>query len=205
MRGVRFFLPLFVGFTLPSTGQDNYPRGEVFGGYAYSRYTFGNLGNNLNGVGMDVSGNFTKNLGVTAQSSILLGTGRYFGPCTRPIPPGCPPLTENLSVYYSLVGPRFTWRTPRVAPFAEALFGIAIHEGKRTHGYSDFAMGFGGVSTSRSGDALRIEFSRLTTSRPNAHPHLDLPDGIPTSGCKPGSFSPLVGRNVRSDAANLSS
>lgn len=142
MKGVRLALPLFLAFALPVWGQDDYPKGELFAGYAFSHYTADGNSTNLSGWGASVSGNFTKNLGLTSDFTGVYGSGPYTQFCIPELP--CPPATENLSAYYFLAGPRFTVRTHRAAPFAEALFGVATHNGKTTGKWSNFAMGFGG-------------------------------------------------------------
>jgi hypothetical protein len=139
-----FILPLFLIFAPTLQGQDTYPRGEVFGGYAFSHYSVDSTGHNLNGWGASVSGNVTRYFGVTADFSGVYGSEPYAYPCTRPVPPGCPPATQNLSAYHFLAGPRFAFRTHRAAPFAQVLFGVADFRQEKSGNRSEFAMGFGG-------------------------------------------------------------
>jgi hypothetical protein len=95
MRRVLFILPTVLFSTLPGRGQDSYPKRELFGGYAFSRYTDG-IGSNLNGWGASVTGYFTKNIGLTSDITGVYGSEPYFYACTRPIPPGCPAATQSL-------------------------------------------------------------------------------------------------------------
>lgn len=144
MRRVAFILPVFLTFALPSPGQDSYPRGEVFGGYTFSRYSVDSTGHTLNGWGASVSGNITRYFGVIADFSGVYGSEPYAYPCTLPVPPGCPPATQNLNAYHFLAGPRFTHRTHKAAPFAQLLFGVVDLRQEKSGNRSGFAMGLGG-------------------------------------------------------------
>jgi len=144
MRSVRFIFPLFLLFALPVWGQDGYPKGEVFGGYAFSHTTVDTIGRNLNGWGTSVSGSFSRHLGLTADFSGVYGSEPYPRVCTDPVPPGCPAETENVSAYHFLAGPRFTLRIHRVTPFAQALFGVKDLRQEKSGNWTTFAMGFGG-------------------------------------------------------------
>lgn len=148
-RRVGLILPLFLTIALPLWGQDSYPKGEVFGGYAFSHYTLDFAGQNLNGWGASVSGNFTRSLGLTADFSGAYGSDLYAPPCATPavpvIPaPPCPVRTQNLSAYHFLAGPRFTRRTHGPTVFAHALIGVANIREEFSGTGTGFAMGFGG-------------------------------------------------------------
>jgi hypothetical protein len=118
---------------LPLLAQDNFPRGQVFGGYSYlSVDTSGLSGRkSLNGWNGQGSVNFNKWLGITGDF------GGYYGS------------PDNVTVhdYSFLFGPTLTYRTEHVAPFFHALFGgnhinTSIKEG--SSGNTAFAMAFGG-------------------------------------------------------------
>jgi len=143
-RRVAFILTLFLGLALPLVGQDSYPKAEVFGGYTFSHSAVDATAHNLNGWGANVSANFTKYYGMTGDFSGVYGSEPYLPPCTVPVPPGCPPQTQNLSAYHFLAGPRFTFPTHGATSFAHVLFGAAHLRQEKLGTQTDFAMGFGG-------------------------------------------------------------
>ena len=118
---------------LPLLAQDDFPRGQVFGGYSYlSVDTSGLSGRkSLNGWNGQASVNFNRWLGITGDF------GGYYGS----------PNHVTLHDYSFLFGPTLTYRTEHVAPFFHALFG-GNHINASTTGASGgntaFAMAFGG-------------------------------------------------------------
>lgn len=126
-------------------GQDESPRGEIFGGYSFSHIqdSANNADANLNGWGASLTGNFTQHFGVTADFSGTYGSERYLPVCTQPVPPGCPAQSQHLSAYHLMGGPQFNFTTHGVMPFAHALFGVTSLR-PETSSQTTFAMGFGG-------------------------------------------------------------
>ncbi len=101
------------------------PKAEVFGGYSYMR----SEGLNINGWNASVTGNLTKNFGITSDFS-----GHY---------------KNSANMYNFLFGPQVSASFKTVKPFAHALFGANRLGGSATNlalGGSDtaFAMAFGG-------------------------------------------------------------
>ncbi len=141
---VRLFYIVTI-FTLdiasPAQAQGQPPKAEIFGGYSYSSATHGGVREreNINGWGVDLSGNFGKHLGITADIGGQYGKA-YSGQIA-------------FRMYEFLFGPRLSWRTRTLTGFAHVLAGAA-----HTNAYdlpykyfflpypSDtrFAMGFGG-------------------------------------------------------------
>ncbi len=147
MKKVGIAFPLTLFFALPLSGQDGYPKFEVFGGYSFSRYSVNSNGNNLNGWGASFFAAGTKYFGVAADVSGTYGSEPYTPPCltpAAPIPPGCPVGTQNFNAYHFLAGPRFTFRTHRATPFAEFLLGAVSLRQEFDGNHNEFAMGFGG-------------------------------------------------------------
>jgi len=108
-----------------SSGRD-YRRGELFGGFSLINVGDGNR-ENLFGAQASLSGNFHRNVGLTADMG---GQVRDLGGIT-------------VQQYEFLFGPRFVVRGERLTGFAHALAGF---EHLRVGGFSDngFALGFGG-------------------------------------------------------------
>jgi len=149
MKTEGILIALLLLIALPLRGQDSYPTGEVFGGYSFSHGSADSVGHNLNGWGASFSGAGTRYFGMTADFSGTYGSGTYIPFCFAPaivvpVPPGCPTETQNLSAYHFLFGPRFTLRTQRATPFAEALFGVSSLRQEKAGTRTGFAMGFGG-------------------------------------------------------------
>jgi hypothetical protein len=142
MKRAGIIVSLVLTLALPVWGQDDHPKAEVFGGYAFSHYTVDTVGRNLNGWGASVSGNFTRNFGLAADFSGVYGSEPYprGGPAQLENPSG----TESAGAYHFLAGPRFTLRTRTVSPFAHALFGIKDLRQEESGNWLTFAMGFGG-------------------------------------------------------------
>ena len=133
MKKYIVMLGILLMGALPLLAQDDFPRGQVFGGYSYlSVDTSGLSGRkSLNGWNGQGSVNFNKWLGITGDF------GGYYGS----------PNHVTLHDYSFLFGPTLTYRTEHVAPFFHALFG-GNHINASTTGASGgntaFAMAFGG-------------------------------------------------------------
>ncbi len=101
------------------------PKAEVFGGYSYLRINPGQGidGVNANGWEAALTGNVTKNFGITADFS-----GHY---------------AQGGHAYTYVFGPQIAVRADKVKPFAHALFGANTIGGS---GVSDtsYALVFGG-------------------------------------------------------------
>jgi opacity protein-like surface antigen len=100
----------------PQVPSDEHPRAELFVGYSYLRTDTTGLGFSLNGWNGSVAGNFNRWFGLVADfsghyistSSELLGTS----------------IRARANLHSFLFGPRFSYRTERVTPFAHVLFGV---------------------------------------------------------------------------------
>jgi hypothetical protein len=143
MRRTAIIISLVLILALSARGQGNYPKGEVFGGYAFSHYTVDNIGRNLNGWGVGVSGNLTRYFGLAADFSGVYGSEPPY-PRVVPAQPGISSDPVSVGAYHFLAGPRFTLRTRTVAPFAHAMFGLKDLRQELAGNWLTFAMGFGG-------------------------------------------------------------
>lgn len=119
---MRTFLTLFVlvgVFSLPVSAQD-YPKGELFGGYQFIHV---NPDINANGWNASITGNANRWFGVTADFS-----GAY----------------KNGGKFHTLMaGPVFSLRkSDKVTPFAHVLVGAAVASGGGTA--TAFATAVGG-------------------------------------------------------------
>ncbi len=125
---MRTFLTLFVlvgVFSLPVSAQD-YPKGELFGGY---QFTHLNPGINANGWNASITGNVNRWFGVTADFSGAYKNGGKF--------------------HTAMAGPVFSLRKSEiVTPFAHVLVGAAVLSGGGTS--TAFATAIGAVWISRS-------------------------------------------------------
>jgi hypothetical protein len=66
----KFFLAVVVlGLLLMPLAAQDYPKGEVFGGYQYTRLNIEGVGLNMNGWNASVTGNLNKWFGVTGDFS----------------------------------------------------------------------------------------------------------------------------------------
>jgi opacity protein-like surface antigen len=108
---------------------DEAPQAEVFGGYSYIQCDMGDIDIpcNLNGWNLSIAANAAENFGLVADF------GGYYGSDER--------------IHSFLFGPKFALRKAKIAPFGQALFGVA--HVKKTVGYvkessNDFAMTLGG-------------------------------------------------------------
>jgi outer membrane protein OmpA-like peptidoglycan-associated protein len=111
-----------------------FPRAEIFGGYSYFRCdTQGDdVCCNLNGWNASAAINANKYFGVVADF------GGYYGTIDSDV---------DLRIHSVMIGPKFTLRSERVTPFAQALFGYVhpnVKSGGVTDTENDFGMSFGG-------------------------------------------------------------
>jgi len=135
------------GLTLLSGGAalaEEFPRGEVFGGYSYARVGELRNGLNVHGWGASVSGNVNQYFGLTADFG---GHYQSFTPLTTALLN----VTSKASSHEFLFGPRVTARGQHVTGFAHFLLGAARLKTTTSAGpaflnFSDvgFAMGLGG-------------------------------------------------------------
>ncbi|MBI4482280.1 MAG: hypothetical protein HY652_05255 [Acidobacteria bacterium] len=125
---IQNFLQLFLivlSFATPCVAQET-PAWEFFGGYSFQRsdvreyfksspilFTFRNQDVNLNGWETSVTENLNRWLGGTLDLSGHYKTPQLLGTRSR---------ERMFSILY---GPRFSYRTPSVIPFAHVLMGVA--------------------------------------------------------------------------------
>jgi hypothetical protein len=127
MRKVGLLLVLTVLLAVPAIGQNEYPKGEVFGGFSYASIDTGGSRENAYGWQASVAGNFHKNLGIVGdlggQYKSIAGT------------------TVHANEY--LFGPQFNYRVEKANVFVHGLFGGATIGGGG-ESENGFAMGIGG-------------------------------------------------------------
>jgi opacity protein-like surface antigen len=121
------------GFAVVSVAQD-VPVVEVYGGYSYFRCdTQGDdIGCNLNGWDGSISFNANKHAGVVADFGGYYGKAGDYG----------------VNVHSVMFGPKVTFRSPKVTPFVQALFGLGHIQAKDgpvvVEKENDFAIALGG-------------------------------------------------------------
>jgi hypothetical protein len=114
MRKALLGVSLMLLIPLAAIAQQEYPKAEVFGGYSFFRANPD--GANLHGWNASVTGNVTNWFGVQGDFSGHYGSPKVFGF-------GIP--YANISSQTYMVGPRLTFRSDSVAPFAHFLIGAA--------------------------------------------------------------------------------
>ena len=119
---------------MPAAGRSQTtPKGELFGGYAFSRIE----GSNFHGWNVSVAGNLNSSLGIVAEAS-----GGYNNENTSTV---FGDTESRTSVHSFLVGPRVSDRNTRVfIPFAHLLLGY-------TRVNNDVTVTSGSVSNNSSG------------------------------------------------------
>ena len=125
--------------SVTAQAQEEYPRLELFGGYAYfNSDQFPQQRESLNVPAFIVSaaGNVTKNVGLVGEIN-----GNY-GDVTIPNPGPTREFATN--TYLFLFGPRFTARRTGVNAFGHVLFGAARTSVDTFDSETDFAMAVGG-------------------------------------------------------------
>ena len=169
MKKLLFIAVLILGFSVTAMAQDEFPRGEVFLGYAYfgcDNTVFGSsLKQNCTYDGWDFSIvlNGTKNL------SFVTDFGGYYNR-DKPLPG----YMDHYHAYTFLFGPRFTVRQiNKVTPFVQALFGDArVTPGRLGWPYENvFAMALGGgldikVYKNLSFRPIQLEYMPIKLGKP---------------------------------------
>ena len=112
MKTVLAVVSLTLLIPLAAIAQDEYPRAEVFGGYSFFRANPDGM--DLHGWDASVAGNITKWFGVEGDVSGHYGSPKLFG-FNVPF--------VDVSSYKYMVGPKLTYRSDKVAPFAHFLIG----------------------------------------------------------------------------------
>ncbi len=110
VRKVACLVGIFTMSVLVAVAQEDTSKVDLFGGYSYFNRANGLGGVNLNGWEAQGTYNFNRWLGATADF------GGYYA---RPGP------SIDFNEYTYLFGPTVSLRTPRITPFAHALFGIS--------------------------------------------------------------------------------
>ncbi len=147
MRRLILLLGLVLLSTSQATAQD-YPKGEIFGGFSVANLDANGDREGLYGWQTSVSGNFHRNAGFTAD----LG-GQY-----RSI------AGISLQTYEFLFGPRFTARTERVTGFVHTLVGVALARASFlgvSESATGFALGFGGGMDVNASDRVAIRIFQV--------------------------------------------
>jgi opacity protein-like surface antigen len=145
-------------------------RGNVFVGYSYYNADWFSAGRaNLNGWTGSLEGRIVPHVGLVADFSQTFGTQTIQFDCPGI---GCP-LTENVNAheYNLLFGPRVSFSTGKLRPFAEALFGVGHLDGNGqgirplSGSTTSFAMALGGGVDYRiiRPIALRLEGDYIQT------------------------------------------
>ncbi len=114
MRKMFFGIALLCLIPVAAFAQADYPKAEVFGGYSFFRANPDAL--NLHGWNASVTGNISSWLGVEGDFSGHYGSPRVFGI-------GIPYV--DVSSHTFMAGPKFSYRTESVTPFAHFLIGGA--------------------------------------------------------------------------------
>src|SRR5262245_42654375 len=121
MRKLIILLSVLIVTQISAQAQESYPRVEIFGGYSYLNsdqfFERENLG--MPGFNVSMTGNSTRNIGLTAQVSCHYGNITI--PSVAPIQQS-PEFDANTFTY--LAGPRFTVRGGTFNVFVHSLFGV---------------------------------------------------------------------------------
>jgi len=130
MRKLWFGVSLMLLIPMAAMAQGEYPKAELFGGYSYFRANPDGL--NLNGWNASATANITNWFGIEGDFSGHYGSPRIFG---FEVP------FVDVSSYTFMAGPKLTYRTNKVAPFAHFLLGAArASTGAFGYSLSDTAM-----------------------------------------------------------------
>lgn len=114
MRHLLFSVSFIILTTHLATAQTQYPKAELFGGYSYFRANPEEF--NLNGWNASVTANVTDWLGVEGDFSGHYGSPAVFG---FEIP------YVDVNSHTFMAGPKITYRSPKIAPFAHVLIGAS--------------------------------------------------------------------------------
>jgi hypothetical protein len=139
----------------------NSPKAEIFAGYSYADAEVSNISKGWNGA---VAGNFTNWFAVVGDVSGHYHSQNAVGIEGEPVTN----VETKIHVYTFALGPQFTMRIGRVAPFVHLLAGIAHtglsvseHAGNVNFSVSDSSNGFAGIA----GGGLDIEATRSLAIR----------------------------------------
>jgi hypothetical protein len=154
-------LAILVCATASAASAQNSPKAEIFLGYSYADAEVSNISEGWNGA---VAGNLTNWFGVVGDVS-----GHYYSQNTVGTEGETVTNVETkIRVYTFALGPQFTVRIGRVAPFVHLLAGIARtslsvseHAGNDNFSVSDRSNGFVGIG----GGGLDIEATRSLAIR----------------------------------------
>jgi opacity protein-like surface antigen len=114
MRKVFLSFSLLLLIPLAAMAQPEYPKAEIFGGYSFFRANPDEI--NLHGWEASVTGNITPWFGVEGDFSGHYGSPNLFG---FDVP------FADVKSYTFMAGPKLTYRTDKIAPFAHFLIGAA--------------------------------------------------------------------------------
>ncbi len=143
MKRTLLCLCVMVIFATVAFAQDA-PKAEVFGGYSYLRLDTGVSGENFNGWNAALTGNFNKNIGITADIS-----GHYKSVAG-----------VGINSYSFLFGPTVSAPMEKVKPFAHALFGVN-RLGGGGGSDSSYALAFGGGLDVSLNSAFAIRLAQV--------------------------------------------
>jgi len=130
MRKILFTASVLL-FSVTGLKAQDYPKVEVFGGYAYGNFgpaAFGGDRTNVNGWNAAATVNFNHWFGIATDVSGHYGDFHASVPvppiaCT---PPNCSINTTGTDKYHNfLFGPQFTLRSEKLTPFAHFLIGAS--------------------------------------------------------------------------------
>jgi peptidoglycan-associated lipoprotein len=168
MKKVFVILGVLAMMSIASFAQES--KVEVFGGYSLFRADTGNSTHvNLNGWNADLTGYFSKYIGVTADVAGYYRTDSLVSLFGNGIG------SASAREYTFMAGPRVRLSTSRVQPFGEALFGLA-------HSSGDVDLfGFGGGASSNGfamalGGGLDLGLTKHVAVRPAKLDYLFIKD-----------------------------
>ena len=154
-------LILLLGLVLLSTNQasaQDYPKGEVFGGFSYANVDINGDREGLYGWQASRSGNFHRNVGFTADF------GGQYKSINLGVIGGVNLVSLDIQTYEFLFWPRFTARSERVTGFGHTPVGFALARASLL-GVSDsetgFALGFGGGVDVNASDRVVIRIFQV--------------------------------------------
>ncbi len=126
MQKALFVFSLMLLIPMAAMAQEEYPKAEVFGGYSYLRANPDGM--NLHGWNASVTANVTDWFGVEGDFSGHYGSPSIYGF-------EIPYVDIDINSHTFMVGPKLTYRSGSVAPFAHFLIGAA-RAGTSAYGYS---------------------------------------------------------------------
>jgi len=126
MRKLLFFASLMLLVPMVALAQAEYPKAEVFGGYSYFRADPDEM--NLHGWNASVTANLTEWFGVEGDFAGHYGSPSIYGF-------EIPYVDIDVKSHTFMVGPKLTYRSGSIAPFAHFLIGAA-RASTGAYGYS---------------------------------------------------------------------